>query len=136
MSYANAEALQSAVYQAMQSNTALNALVSGQIYDGLPSGVEPELYVTLGPETVRDASDKSGAGAVHSFTVSVISASAGFAKTKSVAAVICDLLIDAELALARGRLVSLGFDRARALRIQNGAGRQIDLRFRARVDGS
>lgn len=134
MSYAVASALQRAVYQALATDAQLGGLVDGAIYDALPSGRVPDLYVSLGPETVKDASDKSGHGAEHRFTVSVISTAPGFAAAKSVAAAICDALVDADLALDRGRLVSLGFERAAARRIDDGNGRQIDLRFRARVE--
>ena len=134
MSYAVASALQGAVYQALTADGPLGGLVGDAIYDALPSGRVPDLYVSLGPETVKDASDKSGHGAEHRFTVSVMSTAPGFATAKSVAAAICDVLVDADLALDRGRLVSLGFDRATARRIDDDNGRQIDLRFRARVE--
>lgn len=134
MSYALASALQSAVFQALAADAVLSGLVGGAIYDALPSGTPPGLYISLGQETVRDASDKSGHGAEHRFTVSVMSTASGFAAAKTVAAAICDVLVDADLALDRGRLVSLGFDRATARRTDNDKSRQIDLRFRARVE--
>jgi hypothetical protein len=134
MSYAVASALQGAVYQALSSDEALGGLVGDAIYDAVPSGKLPDLHVNLGPETVKDASDKSGHGADHRFTVSVVSAAPGFANAKAVAAAICDVLVDADLPLDRGRLVSLSFDRATARRVDNDTGRRIDLRFRARVE--
>lgn len=128
MSYATSAALQTAVYGALGG-------LSVPVYDALPAAAHvPPIYVSLGAETAKDASDKTGQGAVHSFTISVLSTGSSFAKAKTVAADVCDALIGANLSLDRGRLVSLGFDRARAQRIQNGAGRQIDLRFRARVE--
>ncbi len=127
MSYAQSAALQEAVY------TALNA-VSVPVYDAVPAGALPPLYVSLGAETALDASDQTGQAAVHRFTVSILSENSSFHKAKTIAAEVCDALIDAELSLSRGRLVSLTFNRARAIRIRQGAGRQIDLRFRARVD--
>jgi len=136
MSYALASALQSAVFQALSADAALSGLVGSAIYDAVPSGNAPELHVSLGQETVRDASDKSGHGAEHRFTVSVMSTASGFAKAKNVAAAVRDALVDADLALDRGRLVSLGFDRATARRTDNDTSRQIDLRFRARVEDS
>ncbi|MEP4195383.1 MAG: DUF3168 domain-containing protein [Aliishimia sp.] len=134
MSYATSFALQSSVYSALIGDAGVNALVGDAVYDALPPGHLPPLYVSLGTETARDASDKTGYGAWHIFTISVLSTGSSFAKAKSVAAAICDALIDQDLNMDRGRLVSLGFDRARALRIQQGSGRQIDLRFRARVE--
>jgi len=134
MSYGVSSALQQAVFQRLQGNVDLVALVGTDIFDAAPSGVVPETYVSLGPEDVRDASDKSGAGASHEFTVSVVSEAAGFRTAKDVAAAVSDALIDAPLILSRGRLVSLNFLRAKADRVQDADTRRIDLRFRARVE--
>lgn len=135
MSYALAEPLQAAVYQLLSADAALAALVGGAIYDGLPAGPVPELYVSLGDEAVRDRSDSAGAGALHRFTVSVISEAQGFAAAKAVAAAICDALEGAAPGLSRGRLVGLWFERASARRSGSaGQIRRIDLIFRARVE--
>jgi|Cruoilmetagenom7_1024161.scaffolds.fasta_scaffold00134_8 hypothetical protein len=133
MSYAISGALQAAVFTALSQNVALSALVGTGIYDAVPAGSVPDIYVRLGSETVREASDGSGAGAVHFLTVSVITTSPGFATAKAAAAAVSDALQDAELELSRGRLISLGFERATARRIDAASARQIDLRFRARV---
>ncbi|MGC9370615.1 MAG: DUF3168 domain-containing protein [Paracoccaceae bacterium] len=133
MSYGVSAALQAAVYQHLAADAALAALVGGAIYDALPAGTLPDLYVSLGPEEARDRSDKTGGGALHLFTVSVVSATAGFQAAKDAAAAVSDALVDAPLSLGRGVLVSLQFDRARAERLTDGT-RRIDLRFRARVD--
>jgi len=135
MSYGMAAALQSAVYQHLLGDTGVNALVGAAIYDAVPAGDLPKTYVSLGPETVQDRSDKSGAGALHRFTVSVVTETAGFGAAKSVAAAIGDALTGADLTLSRGRLVGLWFDRAAARRTgKAGRIRRIDLRFRARVE--
>jgi len=134
MSYGMGAALQAAVYAHLQADSALAALVGEAIYDAAPAGTVQGLYVTLGPEDVRDRSDKDGTGAAHDFTVSVVTDAAGFAAAKAAAAAVSDALVDAALVLSRGRLVSLGFLRARARRVSSGAQRQIDLRFRARVE--
>jgi len=137
MSYGMAAALQGAVYQHLLADTGVSALVGAAIYDALPSGELPQTYVTLGPEDVRDRSDRSGDGAVHRFTVSVVTESAGFGAAKAVAAAIDDALLDADLSLSRGRLVGLWFERAAARRSgKAGRVRRIDLRFRARVEDS
>ncbi len=133
MSYAVSGALQAAVFTALNADAPLGALVGTAIYDAMPAGSVPNLYVLLGAETVRDASDGSGAGAVHFLTVSVITTSPGFTSAKAVAAAVSDALQDADLTLARGVLISLRFDRATARRIDAASARQIDLRFRARV---
>ena len=136
MSYGASAALQSAVFQHLGADSALAALVGPAIYDALPTGTIPPLYVTLGPEDVRDRSDASSPGAWHKFTVSVISQAAGFSSAKATAAAISDALIDAPLSLSAGRLVALNFDRARARRESGGQLRRIDLTFRARIDGA
>jgi len=133
MSYGVAAALQRAVFQRLLADSTLGALVGVNIYDALPTGTLPPLYVVLGAEDVRDASDKTGGGAWHQFTVSVVTQSAGFATAKAAAAAVSDALLDAPLALDRGQLVSLNFYKAKAARVGTGAVRQINLIFRARV---
>lgn len=133
MSYAMSGPLQTAIYGALVADVALNALVGSAIYDAVPSGTLPPVYVRLGNEAVVDASDVTGAGAVHRVTVSVITTSPGFAGAKDVAAAISDALHNADLVLSRGHLVSLQFEKATAARIDTVSARQIDLQFRARV---
>ncbi len=133
MSYAISSALQAAVYQKLTGDAALGALIGAHIYDAIPSGALPSLYVTLGPEVAKDQSDKTGAAAVHDFTVSVVTDAAGFSAAKDVAAAISDALVDADLALSRGVLVSLHFAKAAAIRIGTGNLRQINMIFRAHV---
>lgn len=134
MTYALSAALQSAVYAALSEDLALSALVGNDIYDAVPTGKLPDTYVSLGREEVRDASDQTGAGALHRFDVSVITSQPGFAHAKEVAAAVSDALHNADLSLSRGRLVFLRFERAEARRIDRRANREILLRFRARVD--
>lgn len=133
MTYANAAALQAAVYQHLQADTAVGEKVGSHIYDALPSGTLPALYVTLGSEKVRDASDASGSGAWHDLIVAVITDQSGFHAAKDVAVSISDALHDADLTLLRGRLVSLRFLRAKARR-ESGALRRVEMTFRARVE--
>lgn len=134
MTYAVSSALQGAVFQTLLSDATLSGLVGADIFDAAPPGVVPETYVTLGPEEVLDASDKTGAGAVHEFTVSVVTELPGFQFAKDVAGAASDALVGASLTLARGRLVSISFVKARAQRVETGDTRRIDLRFRARVE--
>ena len=133
MTYALSSALQTAVYQCLVNDVAVTALVGTDIYDALPSGSVPNTYVSLGPEDVTDASDKSGYGAKHSFSVSVVTDTSGFQSAKDVAGAICDALLNTPLTLTRGDLIGLWFDKAKAARSDNGASRRIDLTFRARV---
>lgn len=134
MSYGAAAALQAAIYQRLAGDAALSALVGGAIYDVVPAGELPAIYVSLGPEEVRDASDKTGGGALHFLTITVVSSQAGFAQAKAAAGAVSDALVGTPLTLARGRLVGLWFDRARARRVGVKDERRIDLRFAARVE--
>ena len=134
MTYAVSAALQEAVYTALQEDAAVGALVGDAVYDAIPTGPLPSTYVVLGAEDVRQADDKTGQGAVHRLVLSVITEEPGCRAAKQVAGAMCDVLHEADLPLSRGRLVSLIFQRARAGKIDKGAGRKIDLTFRARVE--
>ncbi|SMX32160.1 DUF3168 domain-containing protein [Octadecabacter ascidiaceicola] len=133
MSYGVSAALQTAVYQALVADSVLAGLVGTDIYDALPTGTLPSLYVALGPELVKDMSDKTGNGAVHEFTVSVVTDNAGFATAKQAATAVSDVLVDAPLALSRGTLIALNFYRAKAVRVGTADERRIDLTFKAIV---
>lgn len=134
MSYAVSAALQAAVFQQLSGDAALGAIVGSAIYDAIPSGSLPSIYVALGSETARDRSDKSGGGAAHDLNVSVITDAPGFQQAKEAAAAISDALVDADLALSRGQLVGLWFLRAKAKRDTSDGTRRIDMIFRARVE--
>jgi len=134
MTYAVSSALQTALFGALSGDAHLSNLVGGAIFDAEPAGVLPEIYVTLGAESVRAGSDGSGGGAVHEFVISVVTDAAGFATAKEAGVAVCDVLIDADLELVRGRLVSCRFYKAKAARVEKGNARRIDLTFRARVD--
>jgi hypothetical protein len=129
MSYGAAAALQTAVFEAL---SAAPALAGVAIYDAVPPN-PAGTFVLIGPEEVRDASDKSGAGAEHQLSVSVISDGTGFLTAKTISVAVSDRLVGADLVLTRGALVSLLFLRASARRIDEGEVRRIDLVFRARV---
>ena len=134
MTYAIAQPLQAAIFQRLTSDEALTALVGPHIYDQVPPGLLPTLYVALGPEAARDRSDQTGRGTEHDVIVSVVTDGAGFSAAKAAAAAVSDALLGPMPPLARGRLVSLRFLRAQAARKGNGETRQIDLTFRARVE--
>lgn len=134
MSYAATAALQTAVYGALAADAEVSGLTSGAIYDALPVGSVPSTYIRLGAERVRDASDKTGSGAVHDFPVTVVTDAAGYQVAKQIAAAISDALIDADLSLTRGSLTALNFLRARARRVADT--REIEIWFRARIDTS
>ena len=129
MSYAAAAALQTAIFQRL---TGFPALAGVATYDAVPPNATGT-FVLIGPEEVRDQSDKSGAGAEHQMVISVITDATGFLSIKTIAASISDALIGAPLTLSRGVLVNLLFLRASARRIEEGETRRIDLSFRARI---
>ncbi|MCO4841472.1 MAG: DUF3168 domain-containing protein [Yoonia sp.] len=133
MSYGVSAALQAAVFQHLSNDAPLAAIVGTHVYDALPAGTLPSLYVTLGPEVVKDQSDKTGAGALHEATISVVTDVAGFAQAKSAAAAVSDALVDADLTLTRGQIVALNFYKATAARVGTGDMRQINLVFRIHV---
>lgn len=134
MSYAATAALQEAVFTALTMDAAVSTLTNDAIYDALPSGPVPSVYVSLGPERVRDASDVVGDGAVYDFPVTVVCDGAGFHAAKTIAVAVSDALTGADLALSRGNLIGLNFHRARARRV--GDGREIEVWFRAMIDSS
>ena len=133
MSYTSSAALQKAVFAALSGSATLSDAVSGAIFDAAPTGAIPALYVSLGPEVVRDRSDISGSVARHEFTVAVVAAQGGFVSAKEIAVLVNEVLSDADLALERGQLRHLIFVRASAKR-GTGDERRIDLVFRACVD--
>lgn len=134
MSYGVSAALQEAVFEQLATDPGLGAIVGGAIYDAVPQGTLPPIYVVLGAEQVTDLSDKTGRGARHELTISVITDQAGFAQAKAAAGAVSDSLSDVSLTLTRGRLVAMNFYKASAARIGGGAQRQIDVTFRAIVE--
>lgn len=134
MSYGSAAALQAGLYQLLSDDADVAALVGAAIYDDVPPGADDETFVTIGVEDARDASDKTGRMAEHRVTVRVTTRSEGFAAAKAVAAAVGDALIDARPVLARGRIVALHFQRARARFLRSNRVRQVDLTFRALLD--
>ena len=131
MSYAGTAALQSAIFGHL---SAVPDLAGVAIVDAMPAGGGTGTFILLGPEEALDQSDATGAGAEHRVVISVISDATGFLAAKSVAVVISDALIGADLVLSRGRLVGLGFIKGVARRLEDGEVRRIDLTFRARIE--
>ena len=134
MSYAISLALQKAIYQRIVADSTVDSLTNGAIYDDAPPGPVPGAYGLIGAETARNRSDKTGVGALHNLTISVVSDTPGFAAVKEIAVAISDSLQGPTLLLERGRLVYLTFDRATARRQGDGDLRRIDMRFNARVE--
>ncbi|MEM0923460.1 MAG: DUF3168 domain-containing protein [Pseudomonadota bacterium] len=139
MTYALAWPLQEAVFEVLDGDQKLAALVSG-IYDAAPQQVsdaaEDGLYVTIGDELAEDWATSSDAGAVHTVLISVHAPRRGFAEAKRAAGLISDLMLSAALAPARGRVIQTRFLDARTARAENDALRRIDLRFRLALEDS
>ena len=133
MTYATGESLQMAIYGHLLSDPAIDTLLSGAIFDDVPTDA-PDLFVAIGPEKTRGIGDSGGAGAIHELTFSVVTRRAGYLAAKAVAVAVSDALTAPDLALTRGRLVSLRFVRAEAKRDKTETARRIDLIFRARTD--
>lgn len=137
MSFAASVALQGAVYQHLRADPALTDLVGDAVFDAMPIDAPAGVFVSLGPEDVRDVGDMTAAGSQHDFIVSVLSGAdrgTGFAAVKAAAAAVADALDQTPLVLSKGHLTALWFLRARARRVENGAARRVDLTFRARID--
>ena len=137
MSYLASAALQGAVYQALREDEALGELVGDAIYDAMPVSAPSGVYVALGPEDVSDAGDMTAPAARHDFVISVLSGAdegGGFAGVKAAAAAVTAALEAAALELERGHVAGLWFLRGRARRADGGAGRRVDMTFRAAVD--
>ena len=132
MRLAGSLALQSAVYALLDGDASVGALTGGAIYEAPPAGPVPDLYVSLGEESVRDRSSVSGAGTRHDMTISVVSGSGGFVRAKEVAAAVTGALDGARPDLSEGRVTALRFIKSRAVR--RGETRRMDLTFRALWD--
>ncbi len=133
MSYATSSALQVEIYNILQSNTGVSSIVNGHVYDALPSGNLPGLYVLIGAEEARDRSDQTTAAVLYLLTLSIVSDSAGFADAKAAAGAVCDALLQTPAVLTRGVVVGRWFDRAVAKQLKSG-GREVRLRFRFYVE--
>ncbi|MEL7345410.1 MAG: DUF3168 domain-containing protein [Pseudomonadota bacterium] len=134
MTYAISQSLQEAVFETLSTNAELTALVGSAVFDAEPEGMVPEIYVSLGVETVRDRSTKSGAAAAHDIMVSVVTTAAGFKSAKVAAGVISDALVGATPPLDRGGVCGIWFVRGRARRVRSKDTRRIDLTFRVLVE--
>lgn len=129
MSYQLSAAFQSALYTQLSSDGGVAGLIGDAVFDALPAGTIPETYVLLGDEDARGTADPGGDGALHDFTLSIISTAQGFLTAKRVAAAIGRALELAPINLSEGRVVWLLFRKAKARRTSET--RQIDLRYRA-----
>ncbi|MEX0969559.1 MAG: DUF3168 domain-containing protein [Paracoccaceae bacterium] len=138
MSYFSAAPLQEAVFNALQADATLAALIGGRVYDAPPEALTASAapYVLIGDEQVRDRSSATHRAALHDLVVSIYSDAAGFADAKAVAGAVSAALDGADLNLGVGHLVQLQFFRARTGRKTAPGGRSINLTFRALVQSA
>ena len=134
MTYAIGASLQRAVFAHLAGEAEIIEMVGPNIYDAVPAGAEPEVFVLIGEEVALDRSTQTSAAAYHDFAVSVFADQHGFSTSKALAALICDSLLVADLSLDRGRVTGLWFRRARTRRGREPDRRRIDLQFRAHVE--
>ena len=134
MSLGNSAALYRAIYDILANDAGVTAVIGTHIYDALPAGPLPEVFISLGAEVVSDRSDKTGRGSEHDFTISVITTQPGFLRAKDVATAIGHALLDQTPDFGGLSVVYLNFTRADARRDTDTQTRRIDLGFRARID--
>lgn len=134
MSYAMSAPLQTAIFERLNGDERLFGKIDGALFDAVPAGLAPDIYVIIGEEDVRDRSDKSAAGAWHDLTISVVSEVTSFRAAKEVAGLIAEVLDGPAPEMTRGRIVGVWFLRARARRVGTGNRRQVDLRYRVQVE--
>lgn len=127
------DVLQTSIYTRLAAAPDLGAVIGSHLYDAVPAGPVPDLYVLIGEEAVRDASDQGAHGAVHDVSIAAISTADSFLKLKQAAAAIISALEAPELALSRGRVVGIWFKTSVAKRNASGQ-RRIELKFRVRVE--
>ncbi|MGR3542437.1 MAG: tail completion protein gp17 [Hasllibacter sp.] len=127
MSYAGSADLQAAVW------AALDGALDVPVHDVPPPGPLPELWVGVGAEEGRDASDATGPICDHRLRIEVRGGAAGFAALKAVAAQAEAALSGPPPALAAGRIVWLRFARART--VQGASGRALRMDWDVRVEG-
>lgn len=134
MNFLNSANLQSAIFERLSEDSDVTALVGEHIYDAMPSGVSPDLFISLGAETMIDRSDGTGGGSEHDITLSIVTEKTGFLQAKQVAHAVGKALLAGPPKLSEGRIVYLNFLRATAQRDTDSHTRRIDMIFRLRVD--
>jgi hypothetical protein len=129
-----AQALQTAVFEALAADAALEALLGGaKIFDGAPRNAEAP-YAYLGEVTMRDWSTSTETGFEVSFAVVAWSRRPGRAEALTIAERVREILDGAALALDGFRLVNLRHVASETARNEKPEGRRAVARFRAVVE--
>ena len=100
---------QTVVYQILQSNSELAALVGNRIYDAVPQSVTFP-YVTLGEDVITDWSTSYEDGASISFTVHVWSRHRGREETKGIQGAIYNALNRADVSALNYDIIAIDFE--------------------------
>lgn len=134
MSYAASAALQTAVFSEISTGPTAALINNTPCFDMPPAGDQTSLFVLLGAEKSRSRADTTANITLHQFVMSVVCKDSGFLNAKQIAGTLSTQLPKAALTLSTGTLVDFTFARATARRTDQGASRQIDLIFQARID--
>ena len=127
MSYAGSSDLQAAIW------SVLEGALPVPVHDAPPPGPLPEMWVSVGAEEGRDASDATGPICDHRLRIEVRGETAGFAALKTLAADVSDALGGPPPALPEGRIVWVRFRRARTA--SSARGRAVRMDWDVRVEG-
>ncbi|MEM1162092.1 MAG: DUF3168 domain-containing protein [Pseudomonadota bacterium] len=138
MTYALSWPLQQAIYGLMSQDAACAAWFADRVYDAPPhfqAEAAPDgLYLTFGDEDVTDWSTADDAGAEHLVRITVHAPRQGFAEAKQAASAVSDAILGGDLAPSRGHVVNARFVDARTRRRDDDGLRQIEMRFRLRLE--
>ncbi len=124
-------ALQKAIFQTLEADAALTALLgAGKIFDDVPQGAAFP-YLTIGQSTARDWSTSSEAGFEHNLTLHVWSKSHGRKQVQETLGAIHDVLHDANLTLEDHNLINLRHNYTEIRRTPDGKAYHGLTRYRA-----
>ncbi len=122
----------------LAGNAPLTTALGGvHVYDEPPhpsSGIAAGTYLVLGDESVTAWSTQTTDGTDHQITLTLWSATKGYATIKSAMAALYDALEGNTLLLTGGTMISLHFLSARTSREAKGRLRRADCRFRLLVE--
>ena len=62
MSYGLSAALQTALFAALEADAELTSMVGTAVFDTMPTGTTPDIFVALGPEDVVEQADGTSPG--------------------------------------------------------------------------
>jgi hypothetical protein len=125
--------IQVAVVARLKSNAAVNALISGRVYDSVPKTAQFP-YVTLGEGDENAADADCIDGLEISFDVDVWSRSVGFPESKHIADAVRRALTNPEIVLQENALVDLTHRQTRVFRDPDGLTSHAVLTFQAFVE--